>query len=136
MIWLLLLLLLRIAWIVGASTSVRIVAIATIVVVVAAIIGTTLTATHRIALIGATLVGLLLLLGVGTTSSVRGLLRLGTTLTSGSGTRTSGLLRLLRLLLLLVGLLLLGLLLLLLLAEEDTLLGGDGYASLEVTAQV
>lgn len=134
MIWLLLL---RIAWIVGASTSVRIVAIATIiVVVVVAVVGTTLTATHRIALIGATLVGLLLLLGVGTTSSVRGLLRLGTTLTSGSGTRTSGLLRLLRLLLLLVGLLLLGLLLLLLLAEEDTLLGGDGYASLEVTAQV
>lgn len=134
MIWLLLLLL-RIAWIVGASTSVRIVAIATIVVVVA-IIGTTLATTHRIALIGATLVGLLLLLGVRTTTSVRGLLRLGTTLTSGSGTRTSGLLRLLRLLLLLVGLLLLGLLLLLLLAEEDTLLGCDGYASLEVTAQV
>lgn len=135
MIWLLLLLLLRIAWIVGASTPVRIVAIATIIVVVVAVVGTTLAATHRIALIGATLVGLLLLLlRVGATSSVRGLLRLGTTL-ARSGTRTSGLLSLLRLLLL-VGLLLLGLLLLLLLAEEDTLLGGDGYASLEVTAQV
>lgn len=134
MIWLLLLLLLRIAWIVGASTPVRIVAIATIIVVVA-VVGTTLAATHRIALIGATLVGLLLLLlRVGATSSVRGLLRLGTTL-ARSGTRTSGLLSLLRLLLL-VGLLLLGLLLLLLLAEENTLLGGDGYASLEVTAQV
>lgn len=52
---------------------------------------------------------------------------MGTTLATGTG--TSGLLRLL---LLLVGLLLL----LLLLAEEDTLLGCDGYASLEVTAQV
>lgn len=124
MIWLLLLL--RIAWIVvRATTPVRIVATIAAIIVVAVVGTTTLALAHRIAL--TTLIRLLLLLGVGT-ATVRSLLRLGTTL-AWAGTGTTGLLRLL----LLVGLLLL---LLLLLAEEDTLLGCDGYASLEVTAQV
>lgn len=125
MIWLLLLL--RIAWIVvRATTPVRIVATIVVAVAIIVVIGTTLALAHRIAL--TTLIGLLLLLlGVGT-ATVRSLLRLGTTL-AWAGTGTTGLLRLL----LLVGLLLL---LLLLLAEEDALLGCNGYASLEVTAQV